>query len=231
MIKYVVYQTTNLVNGKIYVGQHKTIKGSKDYYIGSGSLIRQAIKKYGHENFKCEILHEFDTREEAAEMEALIVNEDFIARPDVYNLMVGGNGPGGKGRKLSQEHIDAIRASKLGVPRSEEMKRKMSATRKLRKIPSPNKGKSLSNEHKAALRKAKLGKPGPPMPESTRIALRKSNSVPRSEEFKSKFKKKLLIDGVLYNSCSEVANKFGISNGLVTHRLKSDKWPGWNYHD
>lgn len=156
MIKYVVYQTTNLVNGKIYVGQHKTIKGSKDYYIGSGSLIRQAIKKYGHENFKCEILHEFDTREEAAEMEALIVNEDFIARPDVYNLMVGGNGPGGKGRKLSQEHIDAIRASKLGVPRSEEMKRKMSATRKLRKIPSPNKGKSLSNEHKAALRKAKI---------------------------------------------------------------------------
>lgn len=156
MIKYVVYQTTNLVNGKIYVGQHKTIKGSKDYYIGSSSLIRQAIKKYGHENFKCEILHEFDTREEAAEMEALIVNEDFIARPDVYNLMVGGNGPGGKGRKLSQEHIDAIRASKLGVPRSEEMKRKMSATRKLRKIPSPNKGKSLSNEHKAALRKAKI---------------------------------------------------------------------------
>lgn len=156
MIKYVVYQTTNLVNGKIYVGQHKTIKGSKDYYIGSGSLIRQAIKKYGHENFKCEILHEFDTREEAAEMEALIVNEDFIARPDVYNLMVGGNGPGGKGRKLSQEHIDAIRASKLGVPRSEEMKRKMSATRKLRKIPSPNKGKSLSDEHKAALRKAKI---------------------------------------------------------------------------
>lgn len=156
MIKYVVYQTTNLVNGKIYVGQHKTVKGSKDYYIGSGSLIKQAIKKYGRENFKCEILHEFDTREEANEMEAFIVNEDFIARPDVYNLNVGGKGPGGKGKKLSTEHIAAIRNSKLGVPRSEEMKRKMSATRKLRKIPSPNKGKSFSDEHRAALRKAKI---------------------------------------------------------------------------
>lgn len=156
MIKYIVYQTTNLVNGKIYVGQHKRHVGSNDYYIGSGSLIKQAIKKYGYENFKCEVLHEFDTREEANEMEALIVNEDFIARPDVYNLIVGGAGPGGKGRKLSSEHIDAIRKSKLGIPRSEEVKRKMSITRKLRKIPSPNKGKKLSKDHREALRKAKI---------------------------------------------------------------------------
>lgn len=155
MIQYVIYQTTNLVNGKIYVGQHKRKVGSKDYYIGSGSLIKRAIQKYGRKNFKCEILHEFDTREKANEMEAFIVNESFIARPDVYNLNVGGAGPGGKGKTLSKAHINAIKNSKIGVPRSEETKRKMSITRKLRKIPSPNKGKIFSPAHCAALSKAK----------------------------------------------------------------------------
>jgi len=54
MIGY-IYKTTNLLNGKIYIGQHQ--KPYFDYnYFGSGKLIVYAVKKHGKENFKVEIL-------------------------------------------------------------------------------------------------------------------------------------------------------------------------------
>ena len=49
-----VYKTTNLINGKIYIGQNK---GTIDLsYLGSGKLIFRAIKKYGRKNFRLEVL-------------------------------------------------------------------------------------------------------------------------------------------------------------------------------
>ena len=54
-VKYCVYLTTNKVNGKTYVGQHRYNK-LYDGYLGSGTLIRRAIAKYGKENFEIEYL-------------------------------------------------------------------------------------------------------------------------------------------------------------------------------
>lgn len=45
---YFIYCTTNMVNGKIYVGKHKTTR-LNDGYIGSGKLLKHAINKYGRE--------------------------------------------------------------------------------------------------------------------------------------------------------------------------------------
>ena len=88
---YLVYKTTNLVNGKIYIGKHET-DNLDDGYLGSGNLLRRAIKKYGEENFKREILFECSTREEMNAKEAELVNEEFLKRDDVYNIKLGGNG-------------------------------------------------------------------------------------------------------------------------------------------
>ena len=49
-----IYKITNLVTGDIYVGQHTT-SNLDDGYLGSGTIIRYAIKKYGADNFKKEI--------------------------------------------------------------------------------------------------------------------------------------------------------------------------------
>ena len=60
--------------------------------MGSGIRIVRAIKKYGVENFEKTILFECTSVEEMNAKEAEIVNEDFIARDDVYNINVGGAG-------------------------------------------------------------------------------------------------------------------------------------------
>jgi hypothetical protein len=89
---YTIYQITNKVNQKIYVGAHKAISLENDYYWGSGSVLKKAIEKYGRENFEKEILHIVNTEQEMYDLEKSIVNEEFIQRSDTYNLKIGGDG-------------------------------------------------------------------------------------------------------------------------------------------
>ena len=56
-----IYKTTNLVNNKIYIGQHKAYKFMKRMYLGSGIKLKAAIKKYGRKNFTCELLDSADS--------------------------------------------------------------------------------------------------------------------------------------------------------------------------
>jgi hypothetical protein len=88
---YTVYKTTNLINGKIYVGLHVT-SNLEDDYLGSGSQLKLAVKKYGRENFKREYIKICNSPEEMYELEADIVNEDFVKRSDTYNMKTGGTG-------------------------------------------------------------------------------------------------------------------------------------------
>ena len=61
-----VYKTTNLITGRIYVGQHN---GKTKNYLGSGTILKKAFKKYGKKNFKKEILEECSTKEDLCEKE------------------------------------------------------------------------------------------------------------------------------------------------------------------
>lgn len=63
MIKHTVYKTTNLINGKIYIGVHKQTC-EKDWYLGSGKTLHNAIKKYGRGCFAKETLFELASTEE-----------------------------------------------------------------------------------------------------------------------------------------------------------------------
>lgn len=88
---YYLYQITNLINGKIYIGVHKT-NNLNDGYMGSGHHLKNAIRCYGIENFRKDILQTFSSEEEMYKAEAEIVNKDFLLREDVYNIALGGNG-------------------------------------------------------------------------------------------------------------------------------------------
>ncbi len=88
---YYLYKITNLINNKIYIGVHKT-DNVNDGYMGSGKIIVSAMKKYGSENFKKEILEYFDTSDKMFEKEKEIVNQEFLSNSNVYNLRRGGTG-------------------------------------------------------------------------------------------------------------------------------------------
>jgi group I intron endonuclease len=88
---YYLYKITNLVNGKIYVGVHQT-QNKDDEYMGSGLLIKRAIEKYGIENFKKEILEYFSTESDMYDAESFLVNSEFVADTNTYNIKEGGHG-------------------------------------------------------------------------------------------------------------------------------------------
>ena len=88
---YLIYKITNTVNNKIYIGKHQT-DNKDDDYMGSGKILKRAIEKYGVDKFKKEILFECGSLEEMNEKEADIVDEEFVARLDTYNVKLGGQG-------------------------------------------------------------------------------------------------------------------------------------------
>lgn len=102
---YFLYKTTNLVNGKYYIGVHKGDVVDESY-LGSGRLITLAIKKYGKNNFKREILKTFNTVEEMFAEECKTVNQDVVDDENSYNLCIGGRG----GIFKSPEHVERMRA-------------------------------------------------------------------------------------------------------------------------
>ena len=106
-LKYIVYLTVNLCNGKIYIGVHRTNPNVFDGYIGNGirckgdctkadTAFKKAVKKYGYENFKrttIEIFPDTEKGKEAAyKLEASIVTKTFLKSKMVYNIALGGKG-------------------------------------------------------------------------------------------------------------------------------------------
>lgn len=84
-----IYKTINIINNKIYVGKDTKNKPS---YFGSGKVLKLAIKKYGKNNFKKEILEVCDnsilSEREIYWIQALNSNTCGIG----YNLTEGGTG-------------------------------------------------------------------------------------------------------------------------------------------
>lgn len=207
---YTVYRVSNLINDKIYIGVHLVadlVRG--DSYMGSGLGIKRALKKYGSENFKKEILAVFTDLESAYLMEAALVNEVFVLREDTYNMGLGGYGCGGHTEETKQK----ISEARMGVPLSEEHKQKLSTAKKGEK--HFNYGKNLSEETRQKMSEARMGI------EYTKETKKKMSDAHMgrvfSEEHKSRISKTLR--GKLRG---ENHPRYGKKDSEETRRNKSD---------
>jgi len=156
-----VYLTTNKISGKEYIGDHST-KNIKDSYLGSGIALKDAIIKYGKENFKREILELFETKEEAFNAQEKYINEYNTLVPNGYNISpTGGNEITGgavsndtkikmsiakTGIKFTEDHKNNLKRSHIGLKQSKET---------IQKRISKTKGKKRSQEFKDRLKKPK----------------------------------------------------------------------------
>lgn len=104
------------MNGHYYLGVHST-SNINDGYMGSGNLIRKAVKKYGLENFSKEILFVFDNRKDAFAKEMELVDSSTLCDARCYNLSLGGGWPIRKPAYFIKEDQELI---KWKLPKEED---------------------------------------------------------------------------------------------------------------
>lgn len=134
-----IYKTTNLLNGKIYIGQHKASTFDASYF-GSGKIFNKVLKKHGKKNFICEILEWCETREIINDREIYYIDKYKAKDPEIgYNLADGGNywscdyHQGMLGKKQS-EYQKKIAKEVNSHPLSLNIRKKMSESAKKRTL-------------------------------------------------------------------------------------------------
>ena len=129
-----IYQITNSINGKIYIGSAENLATRKRNHFNDlrvnrhgNQQLQRSFNKYGKSCFNFSILHECD-------IDMLIFFEQYFIDDIPVNRLY---------------NICLIAGSSLGLKRSEESKKKMSISKT---------GKKLSDEHRHKLSLAKTGK-------------------------------------------------------------------------
>ena len=149
-----IYKTTNLINGKIYIGQKKSNKFLHESYLGSGNYIKAAINKYGRDNFSVEIIDTAQTKEELNQKEIFYIKKYNSTDMAVgYNIHSGGRGGiltgdaeswsnarkgplnGRYGAEVSTETRNKIGEANSKYTRTEEVKKRISNSLKGRPKP------------------------------------------------------------------------------------------------
>ncbi len=150
---YTVYQITNNVNGKRYVGAHQT-NDLDDGYMGSGIAIRAAISKYGEESFTKTYVAIFDDLDSMFEMEASIVNEAWVSDENTYNLKEGGTG-GDNSANITYDETHSAKISQ--AQKSKWESRSAMKRRKMTDRLTSNRG-SFEGKHHTEETKRQIGK-------------------------------------------------------------------------
>jgi group I intron endonuclease len=161
-MKNIVYITTNLINGKQYVGDHSEIN-ENDNYLGSGNLIIAAVNKYGRENFNREILEVCESKEAAFLAQEKYIKKYNTLNSKGYNISPKG-GLGVKGchtEETKHKIAQSCSISLSGRVMTEEHKQKLSESAKIHNKgeKNPMYGKKHTPESIEKNRQSNLGKP------------------------------------------------------------------------
>ena len=185
---FIVYKITNLINFKYYIGVHKT-DNPADNYMGSGTAIRNSIKKHGIENFKKEIIAKFDCKEDAYNLEYEITEE--FNSDMMYNMKRGGIGGWSESaRESAKRNINLEACSQVGKKSAELKLGIFSAEQEEKRLINSsiggknNIGKIKTEEHRLKISESLKGK--------SKFYPKNRKSRVLSEETKEKLRQKAL---------------------------------------
>lgn len=208
-----IYKTTNILNGKIYIGQ--TSKDLNTNYLGSGRAIIKAIKKYGKCNFKREVLEECDSKEYMNNREKYWIQHfDSINRTIGYNVSIGGEG-GNLGYEVNQK-ISETKKNKIIVKdihgnifliNKYDERFKNGELVGIRKgVIASNKGIIMSDKQKEKMKKPKT--------------LAHKENLSKAKKGKCLKPIFCLNNGITYNGSRDAAEKLGLTTPNIVAVLK-----------
>lgn len=246
-----IYKTTNIVNNKIYIGQHR-YSAFDETYIGSGTLLWKAINKYGRDNFICEMLEECNSFEE------LNVKENYyIQLYKSNNLEIGYNMTSGGQGTVDYKHTEVAK-QKISKHNAKYWKNKnLSASTKL-KLSTSHKGKTqslearinkanklkghaywgpkegywkthkFSDEHRLHIRLSLLGKS--PANKGTRLTMEqkinvsiKTKEAMRRPEVQEKLRKRPRTDELKKKLSNAIKGRKFVTDGVVNKQVKPEE--------
>lgn len=220
---YRVYQHTNLINGKKYIGITKQPVeqrfGTDGCNYRTSPHFYSAIKKYGWENFQHDILYDNLSKEEACDLEIQLIKENKTQDHRYgYNVMEGGNTPT-MPESIRNIISEKLKGNKNGLG-------KVCSEEKKKKISDAQKGRKFSDEHKEKISLSKRGKSHTPPSEETRKKI--------SDAHKKKRVYCKELDRV-FISIQECARELGIYATTICAcckgRIKSHKGLHFCYYD
>ena len=244
---FIIYKITNLINGKIYIGQ--TVQEFKcrinQHKSCKTSLIGQAIQKYGWDNFNPEVVEKCRSIEELNEREKYWITELNTITPNGYNLETGGyNGIpssvtrkkksiAAKKRLKNSELRTRIAKTLTGRKDSDEVRANKSAAQKKRYAENPEACKiqseglhkrfSKAKERKKQSERLKKYKAEHPVSEETRRKL--------SEAQKKRRKKVLCIETKeIFESISAAAKHLNTEPTRISRVCRGVRKTYHGYH-
>jgi group I intron endonuclease len=128
----VIYMTTNLINGKKYIGRDSK---NNPKYLGSGLFLKRAIRKYGKHNFEKKIIESCSSKEELIEREEYWLNYYDAGNDPIFynanNFSTGGALFSGRNHsEMSRKKMSESRSGEgnvmWGKQHSPETRRKIS---------------------------------------------------------------------------------------------------------
>lgn len=199
-----IYKITNLVNGKVYIGQTITTieKRFAKHCNCDKQVISKAIHKYGVDNFKVEEIDRADTREELDEKERHWIRFYNSLIPNGYNLESGGT----KNKEICEATREKLRESHKGEK-------------------APWYGKHLTEDAKRKLSQAHIGKckywKGKKRSQETIEKMSRNRKGKTVGATHIQSIKVVCVDtGAVYDSIGEAARLLNISRTGIINNLK-----------
>lgn len=212
----IVYRVTNTKNGKSYIGQTKqslSRRWIEHCQINRSCCrgLREAIQKYGKENFTIEQIDVASNREEASIKESYWISFYNSMSPNGYNLQSGGM----NNFQVCEETKLRVGDSTRGKCHSEETKRKIS---------QGNLGKKLTLETRMKISKARIGSS-----RTLESRLKQSESISGAKNHRA-ISVKCVETGKVYSYIKQVELETGIHRTSVGACLKGKLKSAGGFH-